>query len=106
MCGVLSMSEPGARQQTLTAALVAAVAALAAGAAAWQAPAAADREAAPGEPRVTNAVQVTANPDPSRAHSSPQIARNPTNGELAIVETEVRSDRSCRIHISADNGQS
>ncbi|HWB72820.1 MAG TPA: hypothetical protein VG452_11435, partial [Egibacteraceae bacterium] len=57
-------------------------------------------------PTVTAAVQVTTNPDPARAHSSPQLAINPTNGELVIVESEVRSDFGCVIHLSADDGRS
>ncbi|MDP8960209.1 MAG: glycoside hydrolase, partial [Actinomycetota bacterium] len=56
-------------------------------------------------PVVTNAVQVTANPDAVRAHSSPQIAVNPTNGELVVVEADVRGDHRCDIHISADAGR-
>lgn len=92
-------------------ALVAAVvlATVTAGLMSWGAlgtsPAGAETESEPSGPRVTNAVQVTSNPDPTRAHSSPQMARNPTNGELAIVETEVRNDRGCNIHLSGDNGQ-
>ncbi|HEX2028707.1 MAG TPA: sialidase family protein [Nitriliruptorales bacterium] len=57
-------------------------------------------------PSVTAAVQVTNNPDAVRAHSSPQIARNPTNGELVVVESDVRGSRSCDVHISADQGRS
>ena len=60
---------------------------------------------AAGRPAVTAAVQVTANPAPVRAHSSPQIARNPTNGELVVVESDVRGSRRCSIHISADDGR-
>ena len=41
------------------------------------------------KPVVTAAVQVTANPHPTRAHSSPQIVRNPETDELVIVETDV-----------------
>lgn len=40
---------------------------------------------------VTQAVQVTPNRDPVRAHSSPQIALNPDNGELVIVESNPRA---------------
>lgn len=58
------------------------------------------------KPVVTAAVQVTRNPDPSRAHSNPQIAVNPTNGELVIVEAEVRNSKTCNVHISVDDGQS
>ncbi|MDP9023595.1 MAG: glycoside hydrolase [Actinomycetota bacterium] len=62
-----------------------------------------DRSASPA---VTAAVQVTDNPRPSRAHSSPQLARNPTNGELVIVESEVRHDFACVVRISIDDGRS
>jgi hypothetical protein len=55
---------------------------------------------------VSAAVQVTVNPDPARAHSSPQIARNPKTGELVIGEAEVRTRHSCDIHISVDDGRS
>lgn len=58
---------------------------------------------------VTQAVQVTANPDPVRGHSSPQIALNPDNGELVIVESNplaAKEERSCNVHISTDGGQS
>ena len=61
---------------------------------------------------VTAAVQVTPNPTAVRAHSSPQIAVNPRNGEFVIVESDVqavRNDpegrRGCNIHISADGGR-
>ncbi len=55
---------------------------------------------------VKAAVQVTNDVDPLRAHSSPQIAVNPTNGELVIVEANVRGDRACTTHISVDDGRS
>lgn len=55
---------------------------------------------------VKAAVQVTDDIDPLRAHSSPQIAVNPTNGELVIVEADVRGDRACTTHISVDDGRS
>ena len=55
---------------------------------------------------VTSAVQVTDNPAPVRAHSSPRIARNPENGELAIVEANVRGDLACKVHLSVDDGRS
>ena len=48
---------------------------------------------------VTAAVQVTANPAPVRAHSSPKIAVNPKNGHLVIVESDPRGRRSCDIHV-------
>jgi hypothetical protein len=54
----------------------------------------------------TNAVQVTSNPDPVRAHSSPQVAHNPETRELVVVEADVRGDRSCSVHISVDGGRS
>ena len=63
------------------------------------------QEVAP-RPALTAAVQLTANPTPVRAHSSPQIARNPTNGELVLVESDVRGARTCAIHISPDEGRS
>ncbi|MBW3627588.1 MAG: hypothetical protein KY412_08275, partial [Actinobacteria bacterium] len=52
------------------------------------------------QPVVTPAVQVTDNPDPVRAHSSPQIAVNPTNDELVIVETNVYEDFGVNVHLS------
>lgn len=55
---------------------------------------------------VTSAVQVTDNPAPIRAHSSPRLARNPNNGELVIVEADVRGDLKCNVHISVDDGRS
>lgn len=58
-------------------------------------------------PTVTAAVQVTANPNPVRNHSTPQMARNPRTGELVIVESDPRSqDRKCNIHVSTDGGRS
>lgn len=59
-----------------------------------------------GTPTVTAAVQVTSNPDPTRGHSSPQIAVSPTTGRLAIVSTEVRNQRTCDVHLSVDGGAS
>lgn len=58
------------------------------------------------QPRVTAAVQVTNNPDPSRGHSTPQIAVNPKTGELVIAEADVRGSKTCNIHISVDDGRS
>jgi hypothetical protein len=58
------------------------------------------------EPAVKAAVQVTDDVDPLRAHSSPVIAANPTNGELVIVEANVRGDRACTTRISVDDGRS
>ena len=57
-------------------------------------------------PVVTAAAQVTTDPLPTRAHSSPVIARNPKTGELVIVEAEVRRDERCIVHISGDDGRS
>lgn len=59
-----------------------------------------------GTPTVTAAVQVTDNADATRAHSSPQIAVSPTTGTLAIVSSEVRTKRTCDIHLSVDDGRS
>ncbi len=58
------------------------------------------------QPVVTSAVQVTDNPAPLRAHSSPRLARNPENGELAVVEADVRGDLTCKVHLSVDDGRS
>jgi hypothetical protein len=69
-------------------------------------PGAGAQERALDEPAVTNAVQVTTNPDAARAHSTPQIARNPVTGELVIGSAEVRTKKTCDIHISADDGRS
>jgi hypothetical protein len=58
-------------------------------------------------PAVTAAVQVTSNPAVVRGHSTPQIAVNPTNGELVVVESDPRSPtRTCNVHISVDDGRS
>lgn len=57
------------------------------------------------KPVVNAAVQVTTNPNPTRAHSSPQIARNPKTGELVIVETDVYGGFGVNVHISADGGR-
>ena len=57
-------------------------------------------------PVVTAAAQVTSNANPVRAHSSPQIARNPKTGELAIAETDIQIGKRCAVHISADDGRS
>ena len=63
--------------------------------------------AAAREPVVTAATQVTADPNPVRAHSTPQIARNPRTGELVLVESDPRSaTRSCVVHVSIDRGRS
>jgi hypothetical protein len=54
----------------------------------------------------TGAVQVTNDPGPLRSHSSPQIAVNPKTGELVAVESDVRGNRACTVHISTDRGRS
>ncbi|HEX2118757.1 MAG TPA: sialidase family protein [Acidimicrobiales bacterium] len=69
-------------------------------------PGAGAQELRPDGPAVTAAVQVTHNTDPARAHSTPQIARNPVTGELVIAEAEVRTKKTCDIHISVDDGRS
>ncbi|MEX2291862.1 MAG: sialidase family protein [Mycobacteriales bacterium] len=56
-------------------------------------------------PKVVAAVQVTTDTNPIRAHSSPQMAMNPTNGELVIVSSEVRTDFGCLVHLSTDGGR-
>lgn len=58
------------------------------------------------QPGVTAAVQVTDNPDPSRAHAWPQVAVNPTNGELVVAEIESRNEKTCNVHLSTDDGRS
>lgn len=55
---------------------------------------------------VTEAVQVTDNPNPVRAHSSPQTAVNPDTGELVIVETNVFEDYRLNVHLSVNDGRS
>jgi hypothetical protein len=40
-----------------------------------------------------------------RAHTSPQLARNPKTGELVIVEGDIRGSRKCTAHLSADDGR-
>ena len=70
------------------------------------APAEAQENGSDTKPVVTAAVQVTPNPNPTRAHSSPQMARNPDTGELVIVETDVYGGFGINVHISADEGRS
>lgn len=41
-----------------------------------------------------------------RAHSSPQVVRNPGNGELVVGQTEVYQDFGIGLSISADDGRS
>lgn len=61
-----------------------------------------DTKAVPG---VTGAVQVTGNPLPVRSHSSPQLARDPRTGTLAIVESDPRGEsRACKLHLSTNGG--
>ncbi len=69
------------------------------------APAGAQQDDSETKPVVTAAVQVTTNPNPTRAHSSPQIARNPETGELVVVESDVRGNRACAVHLSTDGGR-
>jgi hypothetical protein len=57
-------------------------------------------------PSVTGAVQVTRDPSMVRAHTSPQMARNPRTGELVLVEGDIRGSRKCTVHVSADDGRS
>jgi hypothetical protein len=54
----------------------------------------------------TGAVQVTNDPAPLRSHSSPQIAVNPKTGDLVAVESDVRGNRACAVHLSTDGGRS
>jgi hypothetical protein len=54
----------------------------------------------------TGAVQVTNDPAPLRSHSSPHIAVNPKTGDLAVVESDVRGNRACAVHLSTDGGRS
>ena len=59
------------------------------------------------EPVITAAAQVTREPNPVRAHSTPQIAVHPKTGELVVVESDPRSAvRPCVVHISTDSGRS
>lgn len=59
-----------------------------------------------GPPVVTAAVQVTDNPVPVRAHSSPQVMRSPVSGDLVVVESDPRgTERTCNVHISSDEGR-
>ena len=58
-----------------------------------------------GEARATAAVQVTSNPAPVRGHSSPQIARNPTNGELVIAEADIGAMRHAQFTSPSTTGE-
>ncbi len=71
---------------------------------AFQAPAGGQGEQR--RPVVTAASQITTNPNPTRAHSSPVIARNPENGELVIAETDVYGGFRVNLHLSTDDGRS
>src|SRR3954470_970895 len=53
---------------------------------------------------VTNAVQVTSDPNPTRTHIDAQIARDPKTGVLVDVEAALRGPRECSVHISPDGG--
>ncbi|MDP9005555.1 MAG: glycoside hydrolase [Actinomycetota bacterium] len=58
-----------------------------------------------GEPLVTPSVQVTTNPNPTRAHNQPQVLVHPDDEDtLAIVEAEFLSS-TCLVHISRDGGR-
>ena len=59
-----------------------------------------------GAQTATGSVQVTNDPAPLRSHSSPQIAVNPKTGELVVVESDVRGNRACAVHLSTDGGRS
>jgi hypothetical protein len=54
----------------------------------------------------TGSVQVTNDPKPLRSHSSPQIAVHPKTGDLVTVESDVRGNRACAVHLSTDGGRS
>ncbi|MGH9265337.1 MAG: sialidase family protein [Acidimicrobiales bacterium] len=90
----------GSRIRIVLAALAAVVVAVATAAGAED-----DEGPGPRPPVVTAAVQVTTNPDPTRAHSSPQIARNPGTGELVVVETDLYGDFGIDVHVSSDGGR-
>lgn len=63
--------------------------------------------AAQSDPVITDAVQVTDNPSPVRAHSTPQMMRDPTTGDLVVIESDPRSDdRTCEAYRSTDEGRS
>ena len=57
-------------------------------------------------PAVMAAVQVSTNPDPTRAHSTPQIARSPKTGMLVIADSEARTKQTVDVYRSADDGRS
>ena len=57
------------------------------------------------QPWVTGSVQVTDNPDPSRAHVVPFIVRNPFNGTLVIADTENRTKKTVDVYLSTNDGR-
>ncbi len=59
----------------------------------------------PPHAQATAPVQVTTNPDPSRAHAAPLIDVHPDTEELVILETEHRRRMDCSVHVSSDGGQ-
>ncbi|HEV2766232.1 MAG TPA: sialidase family protein [Acidimicrobiales bacterium] len=57
------------------------------------------------EPVVTPSVQVTDDPNPTRAHNQPQVLVHPKDKDiLAVVEAEFLSS-TCHVHISRDGGR-
>jgi len=58
------------------------------------------------KPFVTAAVQVSADPNPARAYSTPQIARNPKNGVLVIADCDARNKKTVTTYRSVDEGRS
>lgn len=57
-------------------------------------------------PVVTNAVQVSDDPNPSRGYSTPQITRNPDNGVLVIADCDARNAKTLEVYRSFDDGRS
>jgi hypothetical protein len=58
------------------------------------------------DPVVTAAVQVSNDPNPTRAYSTPQIARNPKNGTLVIADCDARNKKTVTVYRSRDDGRS
>jgi len=58
------------------------------------------------QPWVTAAVQVSADPNPSRGYSTPQIARNPENGTLIIADCDARNTKLLTVYRSINEGRS
>lgn len=58
------------------------------------------------EPFVTGAVQVSNDPNPTRGYSTPQIARNPTNGVLTIADCDARNNKTLSVYRSVNEGRS